>query len=426
MSAGGAAAELEVPAAASGWEAWRVREVGGLGRIYGGLSGKVKADFGAGRARYVPFTMVLEHAVLRANGLPRVRVGAGERQNEVRAGDLLFNGSSEVPDELALSACVASVPDRTYLNSFCFGYRLNSEGDADPRFLAYWFRGPGGRRLLYALAQGAIRYNLSKARFKDLRLALPSLAEQRAIAAALASADETIAALERLIAKKRGIKRGTMQQLLTGRTRLGGFDRKWRSARIGDFAACAAGGTPNTSVPRYWGGEIRWMSSGELHLRRVHDVQGRITPAGLAESSAQAFPPGTVLIGLAGQGKTRGTVAIAEVPLTTNQSIAGILPGEQHWPEFVYYNLDRRYAELRGMSTGDGGRGGLNLAIIRAIPIEMPPLEEQRTIAAILADMDAEIEAIEGRLAKTRGIKRGMMQELLTGRTRLTAEAVAT
>lgn len=127
-----------------------------------------------------------------------------------------------------------------------------------------------------------------------------------------------------------------------------------------------------------------------------------------------------VLIGLAGQGKTRGTVAMNYVELCTNQSIGAILPNDSFVPEYLYYNLDSRYSELRRLSTGEGGRGGLNLSIIRNILVNLPPTkEEQSAIAQVLSDMDSEIEALEQKRDKFKQLKMGMMQQLLTGRIRL-------
>ena len=246
------------------------------------------------------------------------------------------------------------------------------------------------------------------------------------MAAALSHADDLMRRLTRLIAKKQAIKTGMAQRLLTAQTRLPGFTGRWTTRRVGELTHVAAGGTPNTNIDRYWGGQIRWMSSGELHKKKVTEVAGRITEVGLAESSAQLFPAETVLIGLAGQGKTRGTVAISEIELATNQSIAGILPSEQHDSGFLYHNLDSRYDELRAMSTGGSGRGGLNLTIIRNVEVLMPELDEQAAIASVLSGADAEIDLLKLRLEKAKDIKQGMMQELLTGRTRLPGlEAVA-
>src|SRR5262249_3228291 len=150
---------------------------------------------------------------------------------------------------------------------------------------------------------------------------------------------------------------------------------------------------------------------------RVHEVEGRITKTGLANSSTTMLPAGCVLIGLAGQGKTRGTVAMNFVELCTNQSIAAVLPSPAFVSEYLYYNLDARYEELRELSAGAGGRGGLNLKIIKAVDVALPEPAEQSAIAAVLSDMDAELAALNERRDKTRDLKRAVMYELLTGKT---------
>jgi type I restriction enzyme S subunit len=262
--------------------------------------------------------------------------------------------------------------------------------------------------------------NLNGLIIKSIKIPIPPLSEQRTIAQALSDVDALIAALDKLIAKKRQIKTATMQQLLTGKKRLPGFEGKWEEKKIGDFTDCTAGGTPSTLISYYWGGFIKWMNSGELNKKVVHDVEGRITEAGLKNSSTKVVPANCVLIGLAGQGKTRGTVALNTVELCTNQSIAAIYPNKKIFDsQYLFYNLESRYEELRSLSTGEGGRGGLNLKIIRNILLPFPSLKEQRAIAQILSDIDTEIITLEKRSTKTQAIKQGMMQELLTGRTRL-------
>ncbi|MFO0698947.1 MAG: restriction endonuclease subunit S [Nitrospira sp.] len=267
---------------------------------------------------------------------------------------------------------------------------------------------------------GSTMINLNQGTLGNLLVAIPpTKAEQEAIAEALSDSDALIESLEQLLVKKRQIKQGAMQELLTGKKRLPGFSGKWEVKRIGEFTDCAAGGTPSTLIQAYWNGSIRWMSSGELNLKFVNEVEGRITEEGLRNSSAQLVPAKSVLIGLAGQGKTRGTVAMNLVELCTNQSVAAIFPNSSFVSDYLYYNLDARYEELRGLSSGGAGRGGLNLTLIKSISVPLPCFDEQTAIAAILADMDAEIAALETKLAKARRLKQGMMQELLTGRIRL-------
>lgn len=269
------------------------------------------------------------------------------------------------------------------------------------------------------LMAGSIHNTVYMPVFKTLSVDLPPHDEQVAIANAMRDVERMIDSLEQLLTKKRQIKQGAMQELLTGKRRLPGFVGVWAEARIGDFTDCTAGGTPSTREERYWGGTIPWMSSGDLHLKRVSHVDGRITEEGLENSSTKWIPAGCVLIGLAGQGKTRGTVAMNLIPLCTNQSIAAIFPAAVYDMEFLYHNLDWRYEELRELSAGDGGRGGLNLTLIRSITVPRPSMREQQAIAQALSDMDTEITTLESRLTKARALKQAMAQALLTGKIRL-------
>ena len=195
--------------------------------------------------------------------------------------------------------------------------------------------------------------------------------------------------------------------------------KNWRIDCIGNFAHTTAGGTPSTKNPSFWGGNFLWMNSGELNNKFIYNVEGRITELGLNNSSTKYIPEKCVLIGLAGQGKTRGTAAINFVQLCTNQSIAAIFPNDKFIPEYLYYYLDSKYQNLRDLSSGGSGRGGLNLQIINSIHIPLPPLPEQRAIAKALSDVDALITALDALIAKKRAIKQGVMQALLTGKRRL-------
>lgn len=284
-------------------------------------------------------------------------------------------------------------------------------------FLYYWLQSQ--KPEFERIAMGNTIKTIGLPYFRQLKVPVPPLPEQQAISEALGDADAWIESLEGLIAKKRHLKQAAMQQLLTGKRRLPGFEGEWKSIPIGEFTSCTAGGTPRTDVPEYWGGAIRWMSSGELNSRMVYEVEGRITTEGLANSSARLLPEDCVLIGLAGQGKTRGTVAINFVKLATNQSVAAILPDPRYNSRYLYHNLDMRYEELRELSAGDGGRGGLNLTLIKNIQIPFPELREQNAIAEVLSDMDKEIISLKAKLSKARDIKQGMMQQLLTGKIRL-------
>lgn len=276
------------------------------------------------------------------------------------------------------------------------------------------------RSAIIALGSGAGQSNISQSIIKEIRLSLPPLTEQERIAEVLRRVDELLVRLDKLIAKKQAVKQGAMQQLLTGGTRLDGFTEPWKEVRIKDITSdVVTGATPDTSIAEYWGGDIRWMNSGELNLKNVYEVEGRITKLGYQHNSTHLLPINCVLIGLAGQGKTRGTVAINYVPLCTNQSIAAILPSDFFEPYYLYEFLDSKYGELRAISSGEGSRGGLTKQLLLDFSVLLPPLAEQRAIARILSHMDKEIEALQMERRKVEQIKKGMMQQLLTGKIRL-------
>jgi type I restriction enzyme, S subunit len=194
--------------------------------------------------------------------------------------------------------------------------------------------------------------------------------------------------------------------------RFPGFEGEWEQKKLGEIGEIFAGGTPSTIKPEYWNGSIRWMNSGELNLKQVYEVAGRITESGLKNSSTKLLPKYCVLIGLAGQGKTRGTVAMNMVELCTNQSIASISPTNSIISSFLYHNLDNRYEELRALSTGDGGRGGLNLQIIKSIKIYAPHIKEQQKIASFLSSVDQCLKELQRQKGLQNQYKKGCMQQL--------------
>jgi len=198
-------------------------------------------------------------------------------------------------------------------------------------------------------------------------------------------------------------------------TEVGGIPSDWQVKHIGDMTDVCAGGTPATNINEYWNPpEIPWMSSGEVHLRRIRSTEKKISSLGLQNSAAKIFPKKSIVLALAGQGKTRGCVAVLESEVATNQSLAAIYPSKHFETDFLFYNLDWRYKELRTLSSGEGGRGGLNLSIIKSISIGLPPLREQQKIAAILTAVDDKLGIIARQIEATQALKRGLMQTLFS------------
>ena len=203
-------------------------------------------------------------------------------------------------------------------------------------------------------------------------------------------------------------------------TEIGRIPEEWETLYIHQITEISTGATPSTNINEYWeNGTIRWMSSGELNNKIIYDVNGRITQKGYDNTGTHMLPENCVLIGLAGQGKTRGTAAYNKVELCTNQSIAAILPNSKYESKYLYFYIDSLYDKLRLLSAGDGGRGGLNKQILQNLEIAMPPLNEQHHIASALTSIDNLISSLGKLIEKKKNIKQGAMQQLLTGKTRL-------
>jgi type I restriction enzyme S subunit len=193
------------------------------------------------------------------------------------------------------------------------------------------------------------------------------------------------------------------------------FKHPWKETNLGSVSVIEVGGTPSTAIPAFWsGGDIPWMSSGDVHQRRIVDVPGRITKLGFQSSNAKLIEPPAVAMALAGQGKTRGTVALTLLQVCTNQSVA-LVKGQDGVLDtsFLFHALDARYEELRARSAG-GGRAGLSKAIIEAIPIPLPSLEEQQRITEILDTVDETIALTSSLIAKLKQIRAGLLHDLLT------------
>lgn len=413
-------------------EDWEVVKLGEIAEVKsGGTPSTSNKDFWDGEIAWCTPTDIT--ALKGGKYLTQTSRNITKSGLQYSAAELLPVDSIVMTSRATIGECaIAKIPVTTnqgFKNFICFD-KVDSE-------FIYYLLGTQKKRFV-ALCAGSTFLEININQVRNFQVALPkSNSKQTAIAAVLSDTDRLLAALRALIGKKRAVKTAAMQQLLSGRLRLPGFaatgrlknselgeiPEDWEVVKIKEFTDCTAGGTPSTVISEYWNGGIPWMNSGELHLKQVYDVSGRITELGLNNSSTSVVPKNSVLIGLAGQGKTRGTVAISRIPLCTNQSIAAVFPNNLFCSEYLFYNLENRYEELRSLSTGDGGRGGLNLTIIRNLAVPFPSHPEQTAIAQTLSDMDSEIAALEARAAKLAQIKQGLMQNLLTGKIRVNTGA---
>ena len=199
---------------------WQKVKLGEIGKTYNGLTGKSKEDFEEGNAKFIPYINVFSNEKVNIDKLGVVSVDESEKQNNVQYGDIFFTISSETPDEVGMASVLLEYIDDTYLNSFCFGYRLNNFETLNPIFASYILRGDRFRNYMMVLAQGSTRFNISKNEVIKLRVELPSLPEQKAIAEVLTAADNEVATHRKKLDALHLQKRGLMQQLLTGKTRV--------------------------------------------------------------------------------------------------------------------------------------------------------------------------------------------------------------
>ena len=268
-----------------------------------------------------------------------------------------------------------------------------------------------GQSQIDSYQAGGNRQGLNFGQVRRIRLPLPHLAEQTAIAEALSDIDDLIASLERLIAKKRDIKAATMGQLLTGRTRLPGFTGKWERKQFGELAYIR-----NERIV----GDARADALSCVELEHLGQGDGRLlgTTVASAGSSKYRFDEGDVLF-----GRLRAYLRkhwLARFSGVCSTEIWPLVPRESLvLSSFLLFVVQAEsFIEAASMAYGTH-MPRADWSVVRRYSVSLPSVPEQAAIAAVLSDMDAEIEALESRLAKTRMLKQGMMQELLTGRTRL-------
>jgi len=199
---------------------WEKIKIGDFGKTYGGLTGKTKSDFGNGNAQYIPFMNIMSNPIIDTGFFDLVHISNGESQNRTQFGDLFFNGSSETPEELGMCSILLENINNLYLNSFCFAFRLHSPKSINGLYLTYYFRSSYGRQLLFSLAQGATRYNLSKTNFLNLTFYIPDPKEQNEIAESIQNVDNDLRITTLKVAKLQSLKQSMMQSLLTGKIRI--------------------------------------------------------------------------------------------------------------------------------------------------------------------------------------------------------------
>ena len=266
--------------------------------------------------------------------------------------------------------------------------------------------------------QTGSQMNLNTDLIASTTILLPPANEQRDIAEALSDVDGLLESLESLIAKKQAIMQATMQQLLTGKTRLPGFGEKWERMALGEISDIKNGSTPSTRTSAYWNGGIPWCTPTDITDtpgKYLLATERNITEKGLASCAANLLPVGTLLLC---SRATIGEIKIAGLCMCTNQGFKSLVCKDEVSNEFLYYLLKTLKPKLIERAIGSTFLE-IGKREVASIEVNLPPFDEQRAIATVLSDMDTEVASLEQRRDKTRTLKQGMMQQLLAGRIRL-------
>ncbi len=289
--------------------------------------------------------------------------------------------------------------------------------EAESDFLCHYINSEIGQRFFTQSQIGGAQKNVNAGTLRMMPIPLPSLFEQRAVATALNDVDALLGALERLIAKKRDLKQATMQQLLTGQTRLPGFDGEWGVRLLGDIARIQRGASPRPIDSPAWfdqNSSIGWVRISDVTKSGIYlrETTQRLSPLGVQHSRPVAR--GRLIMSICA---TVGRPVITEIDVCIHDGFV-VFDDLNADKMFIYYTL--KWIEPDWSKHGQtGSQMNLNTGLITGTEVLLPPQPEQVAIGAVLSDMDAELAALEQRLGKTRTLKQGMMQELLTGRTRL-------
>ena len=409
---------------------WEVKRLGELLEFKNGYNTDA-SNFGKG----VPFASVLDALSDRPATSKSIlgRVVAtrkAEDEFSLTYGDLIFTRSSETLEDVGRSNVYVDRCQGAIFGGFVIRGRPIFEFDSV--FLNYLLKDGAHRIRVYSQGAGAQHYNIGQTGLGRVSVTLPPFPEQRKIAAALSDVDEMIAALEKLIEKKRKIKTGAMQRLLTGKTRLPGFKGAWVEKRLGEAFEFHSNNTFSRASMIEGRGQIYNIHYGDVLIRygAVLDCNKTAIPslddAASSVCKRDFLKDGDVIIADTAEDETVGkaveVINVGDRLIASGLHTIFLRPKEGTfalgWLGY-YVNSTAFHDQLLPLITGikvsSISKGSLMDTVLRC----PPTLAEQKAIAKVLGDMDEEIAALEAELAKTRQLKQGMMQELLTGKVRL-------
>ena len=294
-------------------------------------------------------------------------------------------------------------------------------------YLQYYIQSPRFSVQVSNNTAGSVRKSLNFNAFEKFDYAYPeSKEEQKKVVEVLASIDEVIKKTEEVIKVTEKLKKGLMQQLFTQgightkfkKTELGEIPEDWNVVKLEDVAQLSTGTTPATSKQAYYQGSTPFIKTAQVANNRINGTEVFVSEEAISDYRLKVYKPGTVFMAMYGQGKTRGQVALLETEGCTTQNAAAIEPGKKLDSEYLWFFFKSQYEQLR-----QGGVHGLishlSLTVMKQYQMSLPSLTEQKEIARILNSVDEKILVNKKLVAKQTELKKGLMQDLLSGKVRV-------
>lgn len=397
---------------------WDCRDVGSLDPfVTSGSRGWAKhyTEFGAAFIRIT--NMSREAIELDLSDLKQVRVPANDAEanrTQLRVGDVLVSITADIG---IVSWVGEGVPSPAYINQHVSLIRFLRPG-VNSRYVAYFLAAEASQRAFRAQTDQGAKAGMNLEEVRRVRVVLPSEAEQMAIAAALSDVDALLTKLDQLIAKKRDLKQAAVQQLLTGRRRLPGFAGPWTTACIEELADVDPSALPAGTTPGF---AFNYISLEDVDRGSLNGWSEQ-TFATAPSRARRLLRPQDVLVSTVRpnlQSHLLFAGGLGDWVCSTGFAVLRAKPGRAS-PRFLFECLFSSVVtrQIESMLTGSN-YPAINSGDVRRLVVPAPECDEQAAIASVLADMGAEIAAIETRREKTRQLKQGMMQALLSGRIRL-------
>lgn len=389
---------------------WEVKKLGELGDTFSGLSGKNKEDFGRG-CPYIPYKNIFQNSKIDINFMDYVDVKEGEKQHKVKYGDIFFTTSSETSDEVGMSSVLLDDVEIMYLNSFCFGFRLKNNNVLDPLFSSYLLRGENIRKKLNVLAQGSTRFNLSKSQLIKLIIPIPPLPEQQAIAQLLSTWDAAIHKTDSIIENLEKRNKALANKLfLNSETK----PNQKQIMQVVDRIKNPLTPEENTLYKQIG---IRSHAKGLFYKEAV-------TGKSLGNKSVFWIEPNCFIVNIVfawerAIGKTTnedlGFIASHRFPMYKPKE--GVL--NLDYLLYFFKSLKGKYL-LELASPGGAGRNKtLGQTEFLKLKIPVPSMEEQIRLVNILDTATTELQQYQQKIRNLKLQKKGLMQQLLTGKTRI-------